>query len=81
MAVRYPKVGDLLEYTCRYDKKKYIGILNESFHLGGDSYTSFRVIWNDSDRPTSYNEHTGFYSVNMLNLRSEFKFYRDGVLQ
>ena len=81
MSNRYPRVGDLLEYTCRYDKKVYIGILIESFHLSGDPYASFKVMWNSNDKPKSYHEHAGFYSVNILNCFNEFKFYRDGELQ
>lgn len=76
----YPVVGDLLEYNCSYDNRKYIGILKESFYMSRNFLPSFRVLWGDKDEPKSYHKYVGFHLVNMLNESDEFKFYRDGKL-
>ena len=79
MSVRYPKVGDLIEMKCLYEKTIHVGILYREIYSRGNDHPSFEVFWNTI--PKSYVKGFGLSSINILNNRKNYRFWREGIEQ
>ncbi len=78
MTNRYPRVGDILVVNVpTHHNRNFVGVINkinlDKWGFQGNIFVSWQT-----DPAWGYNPEHGYAGLNLLNLRSQFKIFRNG---